>query len=63
MLKNNNALDIINNEIIPALDIVGFDFENKRKYLPQLLMSAEASKASFDVIKENSSNNEFIKDI
>ena len=38
-------------EIIPALDIVGRGFEAKTMYLPQLLMSAEAAKAAFEVIK------------
>lgn len=50
-------LDIIENEVIPALDIVGCGYENKTVYLPQLLMSAEAAKAAFEVIKENMSGN------
>ena len=45
-------LDIVQNEIIPALDVVGKGFEKKRVYLPQLLMSAEAAKAAFERIKE-----------
>lgn len=46
-------LDIVKNEIIPALDAVGVGFENKTVYLPSLLMSAEASKDAFEVIKSN----------
>ncbi len=46
-------LDIVNEHIIPALDTVGKGFEEKRMYLPQLLMSAEAAKSSFDVIKRH----------
>ncbi len=46
-------LQIVQDEIIPALDLVGVGFENKTVYLPQLLMSAEAAKAAFEVIKEN----------
>ena len=42
----------MNNEIIPALDIVGKGFEEKTVYLPQLLMSAEAAKSAFAVFKE-----------
>ncbi len=53
ILNSNNGLEVIENEIIPALDVVGKGFEEKRVYLPQLLMSAEAAKASFDVIKEH----------
>jgi len=41
----------VGNEIIPALDTVGVGFEKKTVYLPQLLMSAEAAKAAFEVIK------------
>ena len=41
----------INGEIIPALDTVGRGFEEKRVYLPQLLMSAEAAKSAFEEIK------------
>ncbi len=45
------AFDVIQKEIIPALDIVGKGFEKKTIFLPQLLMSAEAATAAFDVIK------------
>ena len=51
LLKNTAPLEIVNNEIIPALNIVGKGFENKTVYLPQLLMSAEAAKSAFEVIK------------
>ena len=51
MLTSVAPLDIINTEIIPALDFVGKGFENKTVYLPQLLMSAEAAKAAFEQIK------------
>ncbi|MGN0494517.1 MAG: homocysteine S-methyltransferase family protein [Acutalibacteraceae bacterium] len=44
-------LEIIDNFIIPALDEIGAAFENKKAYLPQLLMSAEAASAAFEVIK------------
>ena len=46
-------LDIVRDEIIPALDEVGKGFENKTVYLPSLLMSAEAAKSAFEVIKSN----------
>ena len=44
-------LNIVQEEIIPALNTVGVGFENKTVYLPQLLMSAEAAKSAFEVIK------------
>ena len=51
LLKEKEALDVINEEIIPALDHVGKGFEKGTIFLPQLLMSAEAAKAAFEVIK------------
>ena len=51
MLSENAPLDIVNSHVIPALDDVGRRFEEKKLFLPQLLMSAEAAKASFEVIK------------
>ena len=51
MLGENAPLDIVNSHVIPALDDVGKRFEEKKLFLPQLLMSAEAAKASFEIIK------------
>lgn len=53
LLASVKPLQIIEDYIIPALDVVGKGYENKTLYLPSLLISAEASKASFDVIKES----------
>ena len=53
LVLSTAPLDIIQNEIIPALDTVGVGFENKTVYLPGLLMSAEAAGAAFEVIKAN----------
>ena len=51
MLESAAPLEIVNREIIPALNTVGIGFEKKTVYLPQLLMSAEAAKSAFEVIK------------
>lgn len=51
MLHSVAPLEIVNHEIIPALNTVGIGFENKTVYLPQLLMSAEAAKSAFEAIK------------
>ena len=51
LLKNTPPLEIVNGEIIPALNTVGIGFEKKTVYLPQLLMSAEAAKCAFEHIK------------
>ena len=52
LLKETDPLLIVQQEVIPALNIVGEDFEKKKVFLPQLLMAAEASKASFEEIKK-----------
>ena len=51
LLKQVKPLDVVNGEIIPALNTVGSGFEKKTVYLPQLLMSAEAAKSAFECIK------------
>ena len=61
MLKTKAPLQIVNGEIIPALNEVGSGFENKTIYLPQLLMSAESAKSAFEVIKEFMQNGEKAK--
>lgn len=50
-LGMEDPLSIVNADIIPALNRVGEGFEKKTVYLPALLMSAEAAKAAFTVIK------------
>ncbi len=51
LLETAAPLDIVQTEIIPALDIVGQGYEAKTVYLPQLLMAAEAAKSAFEKIK------------
>ena len=50
-LASGQPMDILNDEIIPALDEVGRGYEKKRIYLPGLLMSAEAASAAFEILK------------
>ena len=50
-LKKKAPLQLIDESIVPALDKVGKGFEEKRIYLPQLLMSAEAATAAFRVLR------------
>lgn len=47
-----STMDIINEDLVPALDLVGQGFEKGTMFLPQLLMSAEAAKAGFEAIRE-----------
>ena len=57
LLKEKAPLDIINEEMIPALDEVGKGFEKGTLFLPQLLMSADAAKIAFAVLKEQMPEN------
>lgn len=52
MLRDNDPITIIDGHLIPALDKVGKAFEQKKLFLPQLLMSADSAKAAFDEIKK-----------
>ncbi|MCR5684119.1 MAG: dihydropteroate synthase, partial [Lachnospiraceae bacterium] len=55
LLITRDAMDIINNEFIPALDKVGELYEAGKIFLPQLMNSAETAKKGFEVIKKVSS--------
>lgn len=52
LAETEEPLDIINGQMIPALDQVGKGFEQGTVFLPQLLMSADAAKIAFAVLKE-----------
>lgn len=52
LAEQKDALDIINEKLIPALNNVGEGFEKGTVFLPQLLMSAESAKSAFAVLKE-----------
>ena len=51
-LQTVPPLELVNAELIPALDRVGKGFEAGTVFLPQLLMSAEAAKAAFEIVKD-----------
>lgn len=52
LAEKEDPLSVINTYMIPALDNVGQGFEKGSVFLPQLLMSAEAAKSAFAVVKE-----------
>lgn len=52
MLKTTDPLEIIDKELIPALDKVGNLFEQGKVFLPGLLSSATAAQQAFEIIKE-----------
>lgn len=50
-LNKFDAMDIINEMLIPALDVVGDKFEKGKIFLPQLILAADVAKECFEVIK------------
>ena len=52
LIGTREPLEIIQEELIPALNVVGDGFEKGTVFLPQLLMSADAAKIAFAVIKD-----------
>lgn len=64
LLEKYNPIEIVNEFMIPALDIVGEKYEKQEIFLPQLIRSAETSKAAFEALKEKtaSESNEIIGD-
>ncbi|MGI6590141.1 MAG: homocysteine S-methyltransferase family protein [Eggerthellaceae bacterium] len=54
LLAAEDAMSVINKHLIPALDEVGDRFERGTFFLPQLMASAEAAKAGFDIIRSKS---------
>ncbi len=52
LLYTVDAMEIINNYLIPALDAAGEKFEKGKIFLPQLILTAGAAQACFEVIKD-----------
>ena len=53
MLANMKPLEIIEQNIVPALDTVGKNYESGKVFLPQLIKSAEAAKSAFEVLSQS----------
>lgn len=51
LLETTDAMCIINDYLIPALDAAGAKFEKGTIFLPQLILTAGAAQACFEVIK------------
>lgn len=52
LLNDHSEIEIINDMLIPALDVVGLKYEKQQIFLPQLINAANAACAGFDLIKE-----------
>ena len=51
-LAHADALQVVNEKLIPALDRVGRLYEQEKLYLPQLINAANAACAGFDVVRQ-----------
>lgn len=51
LLTSQEPEEIINTKLIPALDVVGQEFEQGKIFLPQMIQSAQAAQAGFEEIK------------
>ena len=51
LLDRTEAMNIINEILIPALDVIGERFEKGKIFLPQLILAADVAKECFDVIR------------
>ena len=51
-LETEEPLSLVNNRLIPALDVVGSGYEQGTLFLPQLLSAAQAAQAVFEVLKD-----------
>ena len=51
LAAGHRPVEVIDGEIVPALEVVGKGFESGTVFLPQLLMAAEAASAAFDVVR------------
>lgn len=57
LLETKTELEIINELLIPALDLVGERYEKGEIFLPQLMRSADAACEAFEVLKTNIAKN------
>ena len=51
LLETMEAMAVVDEILIPALDTVGADFEAGKVFLPQLIQAAGAAQAAFEVIR------------
>lgn len=51
-LETMSELDVVNNLLIPALDLVGDRYEKQEIFLPQLIHAANAACEGFEIIKK-----------
>ena len=52
LLKSMDEMAVINEKLIPALDVLGELFETGKIFLPQLIQGAQAAQAGFDVVNQ-----------
>ena len=50
-LETHAAEDILNGALIPAMEVVGNEYEQGRKFIPEMLLAAEAMTAALEILK------------
>lgn len=50
-MKTHAAGEILNKALIPAMEAVGDDYEQGRKFIPEMLLAAEAMNAALALLK------------
>ncbi|MDD2553206.1 MAG: homocysteine S-methyltransferase family protein, partial [Desulfotomaculaceae bacterium] len=53
LLEKSDVLSVINEGIIPALEMIGGHFARGEAYLPQLILAGDAAKKAFTYLKDN----------
>lgn len=45
-----DAEEVLNRALVPAMDVVGEEYEQGKRYLPEMFLSAEAMKSAMEVL-------------
>ncbi len=56
--SGRDPFEIVNQELIPAISVVGEKYEKRQFFLPQLILSAETMKIGFEYLKPMLKKNE-----
>lgn len=49
--EGSSAEEVLNNSLVPAMGIVGDEYEFGKRYLPEMLLSANAMKGAMEILR------------
>ena len=49
--SGSEAMEIMNDALIPAMDIVGSEYEAGERYIPEMLMASEAMRSGMELLR------------